>query len=316
MKGLILKGANNLFAVECEDKKIRSCQIKGKVLKECEGYYNPLAAGDIVNIEADSHDDNEGMIIDLVPRKNYFVRRNQKLNSPQLLAANIDLLLCIISAANPPFRPRFADRILVQAEHQNIPALIIVNKIDLGISENINERIDVWKKLGCNVLCVSVKENIGIDELKKKLSGYTSAVVGQSGVGKSSLLNSISPELNLKTASVSYKYDRGTHTTTQGELFKVNTFTDDGEKHSINIIDTPGIRHFSIWGISHENTILYFPELKDLIVKCKFGLSCSHTHEKDCAVLKALEENEIHKDRYDSWLLLKQEIKELTKGEY
>lgn len=316
MKGLILKGANNLFAVECEDKKIRSCQIKGKVLKECEGYYNPLAAGDIVNIEADSHDDNEGMIIDLVPRKNYFVRRNQKLNSPQLLAANIDLLLCIISSANPPFRPRFADRILVQAEHQNIPALIIVNKIDLGISENINERIDVWKKLGCNVLCVSVKENIGIDELKKKLSGYTSAVVGQSGVGKSSLLNSISPELNLKTASVSYKYDRGTHTTTQGELFKVNTFTDDGEKHSINIIDTPGIRHFSIWGISHENTILYFPELKDLIVKCKFGLSCSHTHEKDCAVLKALEKNKIHKDRYDSWLLLKQEIKELTKGEY
>ncbi len=316
MKGLILKGANNLFAVECEDKKIRSCQIKGKVLKECEGYYNPLAAGDIVNIEADSHDDNEGMIIDLVPRKNYFVRRNQKLNSPQLLAANIDLLLCIISAANPPFRPRFADRILVQAEHQNIPALIIVNKIDLGISENINERIDVWKKLGCNVLCVSVKENIGIDELKKKLSGYTSAVVGQSGVGKSSLLNSISPELNLKTASVSYKYDRGTHTTTQGELFKVNTFTDDGKKHSINIIDTPGIRHFSIWGISHENTILYFPELKDLIVKCKFGLSCSHTHEKDCAVLKALEENKIHKDRYDSWLFLKQEIKELTKGEY
>ncbi|WP_024466311.1 ribosome small subunit-dependent GTPase A [Treponema pedis] len=304
MKGLILKGANNSFSVECEDGNIRACTIKGKILKDCEGYYNPIAAGDFVKIEPDVHSKNEGLILELEKRKNCFLRKNPKSDSPQLLASNIDLIICVSSAANPPFRPRFTDRILVQAGIQSIPVLIVINKCDLQIEADVVERINDWKRLGYEVLCVSAKTKENTDELIKKMSGLTSAVIGQSGVGKSSLLNSISPELNLKTSKVSDKYDRGTHTTTQGEFFKIKAKTLDGGVHMINIIDTPGVRNFFIWGIESEETALYFPEFEPLIGKCKFGLSCSHIKEPGCAVLEALKKGKIHKDRYASWKLM------------
>lgn len=315
MNGRILKGTNNSFTVKCADGKSRLCGIKGKKLKDCEGYYNPLAAGDVVKLEKDVHDDGAGLITGLVPRKNAFIRRNQKLNAPQLLAANIDLLLCIISAANPPFRPRFADRILVQAAREHIPVLIVINKTDLGLFEEAKARIADWHRLGFRVLCMSAKTGDGVGELKTFLKGLTAAAVGQSGAGKSSILNALAPELNLKTAAVSFKYDRGTHTTTQGELFEIGSLASGGDG-AIGIIDTPGIRHFSLWGIPHEEIILYFPEMEHLVGRCKFGLSCSHKHEKGCAVLHALEKGEIHRDRYESWLLMKEETEELTRGEY
>lgn len=311
MKGLVLKGTNNFFSIECEDGIIRNCAIKGKVLKESKGLYNPLAAGDFVNIEVDTHDENEGMIIDLIERKNKFLRQNQKTNSPQLLATNIDLLLCVSSCANPPFRPRFVDRILVQAEIQKIPVLIILNKQDLKIKDELKQRCKDWQRLGYEVIFVSATEKTGIDQIIQKISGKTIAVVGQSGVGKSSLLNAICPDLNLKTAEISDKYNRGTHTTTQGEFFRVQAKTEDGKLHSINIIDTPGIRSFFISGISADELALYFREMEELIVNCKFGLSCTHTHEKSCAVLEALENGKIIPDRYKSWKSIYDELKKL-----
>ena len=231
MKGLVLKGSNNIFYVECEDGKFRNCSIKGKVLKDSALYYNPLAAGDFVNLEPDTHSDDEGLITGLIERKNSFLRLNQKLNMPQLLAANIDLLVCVVSAANPPFRPRFVDRVLVQAEIQKIPVLIVINKCDLKISADVKERIEDWKRLGSKNLEVSAKEGRGMDNLIESLSAKTSALVGQSGVGKSTLLNFIAPDLNLKTSAISDKYDRGTHTTTQGEYFKIKALTSEGKEH-------------------------------------------------------------------------------------
>ncbi|UTY28767.1 ribosome small subunit-dependent GTPase A [Treponema putidum] len=313
MKGLVLKGSNNIFYVECEDGKFRNCSIKGKVLKDSALYYNPLAAGDLVNIEPDTHSEDEGLVTGLITRKNSFLRLNQKLNMPQLLAANIDLLVCVASAANPPFRPRFVDRVLVQAEIQKIPVLIVINKCDLKLSADVRERVEDWKRLGYKTIEVSAKEGRGMDNLIEKLSAKTSALVGQSGVGKSTLLNFIAPGLNLKTSAISDKYDRGTHTTTQGEYFKIKVLTSKGEEHSINIIDTPGVRHFAIYGIEAEDTALYFPEMEKLIGSCKFGLSCTHSHESGCAILEALKKGDIHKDRYTSFGLIYKELQETVR---
>lgn len=308
MKGLILKGANNSFLVETEDNIVRTCTIKGKVLKDCKGYYNPLAAGDFVNIEINRHSKNEGVILDVIERKNCFLRKNPKSNSPQLLASNLDLLLCVTSTANPPFRPRFVDRILVQAAIQHINVLVVVNKCDIEINPNVYERVTDWQRLQYEICFVSAKNKTGLDSLIKRLSGLTVAVVGQSGVGKSSLLNSISPDLNLRTSEISVKYDRGTHTTTQGEFFKIKTQTSCGETHSFNIIDTPGIRNFLIWGIRKDETALYFPEMAPLIGKCKFGMSCTHTHENGCKILEKLECGEFFYDRYMTWKTIYEEM--------
>ena len=213
MQGLVLSGANNFFAIRTPEGNIVRCSIKGKKLKESRGYYNPLAPGDTVDIEYDTIHPDQGQITALVPRRNGFVRWNQKTRSPQLLAANIDLLLCVTTPANPPFRPRFTDRTLVQAAAEGIPALIIVNKIDLGIPESVRERIRDWQRIGVQVCEVSAKTGEGLEALARLLSGKTCAVTGQSGVGKSSLLNSLDPSLTLKTADISFKYDRGIHTT-------------------------------------------------------------------------------------------------------
>ena len=316
MQGLILSGTNNFFAVRSPDGTVVRCSIKGKKLKESRGYYNPLAPGDTVDIEYDALNPDQGQITALIPRRNGFIRWNQKTRSPQLLAANIDLLLCVTTPANPPFRPRFTDRTLVQAAAEGIPALIIVNKIDLGIPESVRERIRDWQRIGVQVCEVSAKMGEGLETLARLLSGKTCAVTGQSGVGKSSLLNSLDPSLALKTADISFKYDRGIHTTTQG-IFLPMTFTaQDGTRLPFNIIDTPGIRHFALWGIKPDEVIFYFPEMEKAAIQCAFGLSCSHIHEQGCRILEELEAGHIHPDRYESWRSMHDELELLTADEY
>ena len=316
MQGLILSGTNNFFAVRSPDGAVVRCSIKGKKLKESRGYYNPLAPGDTVDIEYDALNPDQGQITALIPRRNGFIRWNQKTRSPQLLAANIDLLLCVTTPVNPPFRPRFTDRTLVQAAAEGIPALIIVNKIDLGIPEPVRERIRDWQRIGVQVCEVSAKTGEGLETLARLLSGKTCAVTGQSGVGKSSLLNSLDPSLALKTADISFKYDRGIHTTTQG-IFLPMTFTaQDGTLLPFNIIDTPGIRHFALWGIKPDEVIFYFPEMEKAAIQCAFGLSCSHIHEQGCRILEELEVGHIHPDRYESWRSMHDELELLTADEY
>ena len=316
MQGLVLSGANNFFAVRTPEGNVVRCSIKGKKLKEIRGYYNPLAPGDTVDIEYDTLHPDQGQITALIPRRNGFARWNQKTRSPQLLAANIDLLLCVTTPANPPFRPRFTDRTLVQAAAEDIPTLIIVTKIDLGIPESIRERIRDWQRIGIQVCEVSAKTGEGLESLARLLSGKTCAVTGQSGVGKSSLLNSLDPSLALKTADISFKYDRGIHTTTQG-IFLPMTFTaHDGTQLSFNIIDTPGIRHFALWGIKPEEIIFYFPEMEKAAIQCAFGLSCSHIHERGCRILEELSAGHIHPDRYESWRSMHDELELLTADEY
>ena len=316
MQGLVLSGANNFFAVRTPEGRILRCSIKGKKLKSIQGFYNPLAPGDAVEVDCDTLRPDQGQITALVPRRNSFVRWNQKTRSPQLLAANLDLLLCVTTPANPPFRPRFIDRALVQAAAQEIPALVVVNKIDLGFCESIKERIRDWQRIGIPVSEVSAKTGEGLELLAKRIAGKTCAVTGQSGVGKSSLLNSLDPCLMLKTAGISFKYDRGIHTTTQGIFLPITFTAKDGTKILFNIIDTPGIRHFALWGIKPDDLIFYFPEMEAAAVQCAFGLSCSHLHEQGCCILEGLAQGHIHPDRYESWRSMRDELETLTADDY
>lgn len=298
MEGLVIAGTNNFFTVERKDEKQFLCSIKGKVLKLDGNVYNPLCPGDIVEFE--EVEDEKGVITSLQTRKNVLTRLNIKTCNPQFLAANIDLIICVTTPSSPPFRPRFVDRVMVQAEKEGIPVLVLVNKVDLPFDSSFDARISNWQKYEYEVLKVSATENINIEALRKRIKKLKVAVVGQSGVGKSSVLNALYPSLSLKTSTISYKYDRGVHTTTKAMLFKIDETL---------IIDTPGIRNFSLWGINEKELISYFPDMKEFEGKCKFGLSCKHEKETGCQVLKALDEGLILYDRYESYLRMKEEIR-------
>ncbi len=305
MQGLLLGGTNNQFEVETADGMVRLCSIKGKILKEVEGYYNPLAPGDRVDIVPDEQDTLRGQIISLVPRKNHFVRFNQKGNAPQLLAANLDLLVVVTTPDEPPFRPRFVDRALIQADAEHITPLVLVNKLDLGIDPDTEERLADWERLGYEIQRVSAVSGAGMDELASRLSGRVSAFVGQSGVGKSSLLNALDRRLTLRTGGLSEKFGRGTHTTTKGMLFHLPP---DADGKCASIIDTPGVRRFVLHDIPAKDLILYFREMESLVGTCSWGHSCSHQNEPGCKILEAVYAGVIHEQRYESWQRIREEI--------
>lgn len=299
MQGLVVSGSNNVFKVACEDGVERLCTIKGKVLEQETKYHNPLAPGDFVQLEPASHD--EAQILTLMPRKNFFARFNEKTASPQILAANVDLVLCMTTPDTPPFRPVFVDRILVQAASQHIPVAIVLNKIDLTLTEKVRAHISEWRRLHYPVYQISARSGEGIPELIKIFTGKTVCIIGQSGVGKSSLLNDLAPALQVMTGKVSEKYNKGSHTTTRGALYRITTAASE-ETVSFNIIDTPGIKNFSLCGIAKDEVACYFPEMVTALGKCKFGLSCSHKSEPGCEVLRRIQSGEISPLRYESWL--------------
>lgn len=314
MQGLILNGSKNVFEVECEDGITRDCPIKGKILKESDGYYNPIAPGDIVTLDDETLEEFKGQITGLVPRKNEFVRFNIKKRQPQLLSANLDYLLIVTTPDEPPFRPRFIDRALAQAEYQNITPVIVCNKYDLPAAkdEDFQTRLSIWEDIGYKVIRSSARTREGMEELANLIENHLSALVGQSGVGKSSLINVLDNNVVLKTGSLSQKYGRGTHTTTKGSLMHIqlDEALMGGRKGACaNIIDTPGVRRFILHDISADNLALYFRDFKEHLGKCAFGMSCSHLTEKGCAIKQAVEEGTISAQRYDSWKRISDELK-------
>lgn len=322
MEGTVIYGTNNLFTVECSDGIVRNCSIKGKVLKSDKTFYNPIAPGDIVDVEVDPMNEQKGQVLSLHPRKNTFLRWNVKGRCPQLLASNLDYLILVTTPDEPPFRPRFTDRALAQAEHQGITPVIVCNKWDLAEKmqtdgrikefEAIERRLSIWQNLGYKVLKISAKTGEGMIEFSGLLENHLSAFVGQSGVGKSSLINVMDNTCVLKTGSLSKKYGRGNHTTTKGTLIHLTlneTLTDGIQGRHADIIDTPGIRRFVLDDVPYNEVALYFREFEKYIGKCKFGLNCSHTTEPDCAIQQAVCDGEISPERYDSWLRIATEIK-------
>ena len=298
-KALVVRGSKNLFTLiplgYSDQSNEIECRVKGKILKGVDGYYNPLAPGDIVEIK-------DGQIIGLKKRRNEFARFNQKGRAPQLLASNLDLVLCVTSPVSPPFRPRFIDRVLLQADIADIPAAIVCNKYDLSkdsLDLDTEERLSDFERIGYPVFRLSAHTGQGLDELKSFVKGKFSMLVGQSGVGKSSLIKALIPDLEIKIGDINTKYNRGKHTTTQGVLL---------EALGMRFIDTPGIRFFALAGINAADLILYMREFAPLAGKCSFGLSCSHETEVGCKILEAISAGVIHEDRWTSFLRIREEL--------
>ena len=301
MRGLVHYGINNIYTVSSEDaegnRTFFECRIKGKKLKSGKSEYNPICSGDFIEFEEDLHHPGKGMITERSERRNSFGRWNRKRGNVQTIAANIDLLVCILSPQSPEFRPRFADRVLVNAE-DSVPVVIVLNKIDQGLDEEITGRMEDWERNGYRIHYTSVKTGEGITALKKLIEGQTAAFVGQSGVGKSSVLNAIEPGLNFRVGEVSGKFNKGTHTTCYAVL--------DSWRKGV-IIDTPGIKEIDPVGIEPETLSHFMRDFTPYIGECAHSV-CLHRDEPGCAVKAAVAEGLILEERYLSYLRILQDL--------
>jgi ribosome biogenesis GTPase len=300
LEGIVLYGINNIYTVLVSGKELQ-CRIKGKVLEEEEQYYNPIAAGDYVSIMEDPFSNSMGWIVERKERKNGFYRWNRKKKVPQVIAANVDLVMAICSDRAPPFRPRFLDRMIVSAQSEGIEVIILANKCDLRFTKKTKERLVEYRKIGYRVIYCSAKTGEGINEIKAAIRGKISVFAGQSGVGKSSLLNRIEPGLDLKIGDISSKYNRGIHTT----KFSVMLILSTGQR----VIDTPGLREFFIHDITSDELKYYFPEFRIPSEKCGYS-SCLHVAEPDCMVREYVKQGKIHGDRYKSYIRIFESLTE------
>lgn len=285
MRFHIVKSINNIYTALDENGAPYTLRIKGKKLKGVEDEYNPVVAGDWVN--GVPYSDSEALITSVEERKSSFVRYNFKENRNQTICANQDLTAIVFSAFSPPFRPRFVDRAICCVNNGDI--LLVLNKIDYGLTVDEKNRYELYKELGYNAICVSTLTGDGIDRLKTILKGKTVSFVGQSGVGKTSLINTLL-KTNLKTNGLSEKYNRGRHTTNHSILL----FGDE-----YNIIDTPGVREIQVPLEDEREIRESFVEFASLECLHK---GCMHRFEDGCVVPNLLEEGRINEDRYLSYL--------------
>ena len=263
-------------------------------------HVDPVAIGDLV-IFTDAGD-GSGMITEILPRRNKLSRPattpGQRVFE-QVIVSNVNQVIPVFAAANPPPKWHLLDRYLVSAEASELPALICITKIDLlSDRSEIDGVVDSYRKIGYNVLYVSAATGEGLEEIKQAFRGQISVMVGKSGVGKTSLLNAIQPGLGLRVKEVSRgELGKGMHTTTYLEMFPL----DFGGA----VIDTPGMREFGLWDADNDSLDQFFPEMRPLIGKCKFGLDCIHDEEPGCAVRKAVVDGTISPYRYQSYIKLR-----------
>lgn len=308
MKGLVLWGINNIYLVKgLDDGDERECRIKGKKLFSHKKFYNPISAGDYVDFEDISGEPGKAIITGRGERSNYFARYNKKGRALQTLAVNMDRLYCIVSPELPPFRPRFIDRALILAEQGNLDVSVILNKCDQNIADSVKSRLSYFESMGIPILYVSAETGEGTDIVLEEIKGKIVGFAGQSGVGKSTLLNRLIPNAEQTTAEVSRKMSRGKHTTN----FAVMIPHEDGDGY---IIDTPGIRELLLWGIDSSDLDHWFTDFQPFIGNCNFK-GCHHIHEPGCMVKEAVQSGRINEDRYESYVRMFAELRD-SEGQY
>ena len=284
-----------LCEVELTDGTVVSCALRGHLF-EFEGTETkPMAVGDRVRLQMDG---DRGVVEEVLPRQTELSRIAVRGNKVQVLAANVEQMVVVTTLRRPRSRPGMVDRLLAVSEHAGLSGLIVVNKVDLCGAEEVEEFLQPYAELGYSTARTSATESIGLEELRGALKDKVSVLVGHSGVGKSSLLNALSPELGLTVGSL-MREGKGRHTTTFHALWKL--------PFGGRVVDGPGVREFSMAGMTPEMLWGCFPEIRALQNDCHFP-NCSHTHEPDCVVKPALLAGEIRAERFLSYLKLLEEL--------
>ncbi|GAB4295862.1 MAG: ribosome small subunit-dependent GTPase A [Marinilabiliales bacterium] len=295
IKGQVIKSTGSQYLVKLQDNSILTCRIRGKLRKMDIVSTNPVAVGD--NVMLERQDDNSAWIIDIEDRKNYIIRKSTKLSKQcHIIAANVDKAFIIFTIAVPDTPLEFLDRFLVSAEAYNVKVCIVFNKIDLYVEEHLEYiayLIDIYREIGYECMPVSAKTNENIDVLKSLLVPGLNLFSGVSGAGKSTILNTLKPELNLKTQEISNYHLKGKHTTSFAEIFQLYD--------NYYVIDTPGIKGFGLYNFEKNEIYHFFPEIFKYSHKCKYH-NCLHINEPGCEVIKAVESGQIAESRYRSYL--------------
>ena len=294
MKGIVMRSTGSFYDVLGDDGQKYNCTVRGKIRLEGIKETNPVAVGDRVVMDLANR---VGAITEILPRENHILRQSvKKKGHSHVLAANVDQVLLVVTLAFPRTSLGFIDRFLVSAESFRIPQIIVFNKKDLLDDESMRDVLELmrlYQSIGVTCFSVSAKKN-DLAEIRRSLQDKTTLFAGHSGVGKSTILNILAPEIKQAVGEVSTFSSKGTHTTTFAEMFRLdeNTF----------VIDTPGVKELGLVDMTSQEISDYFPEMRELRLNCKFGARCLHLNEPGCAILDALKENKIAESRYYNYV--------------
>ena len=298
----VVRATGSWYDVLHDGETVR-CRIRGRLRLKGVRSTNPVVVGDEVACEADEGGDY--VIADILPRRNYVIRRASNLSKEShIIAANVDQALLMASLRSPETPTEFVDRFLVTCEAYKVPVTILLSKLDLQDAEAVAEFRAVYEGAGYRVLEVSVREGRGVEEVRELLAGRTTLVSGNSGVGKSTLIQAIDPSLDIRTGEISESHHKGRHTTTFSTMYPL---AGGGA-----VIDTPGIKGFGLIDIDEAELWHYFPEMMRVAPACRF-YNCTHTHEPGCAVTEAVKAGESAWPRYESYLKIRDEDEKYRK---
>ena len=309
MRGLVIKNTGSWYTVRTDDGQLAECKIKGNFRLKGIRSTNPVAVGDRVQVG------DGGWITGVEDRRNYIIRKSINLSKQcHILAANVDQALLVVTVNRPQTSTTFIDRFLASAEAYRVPVILVFNKTDLLDEDEQHYQqmmVALYESIGYECRQISAATGSGVEQLHPLLQGKITLLSGNSGVGKSTLINCLVPDACLRTAEISDAHNTGTHTTTFSEMIEASSDA-SGESSPTYLIDTPGIKGFGTFDMEPEEITGYFPEIFRFSKDCRFS-NCTHTHEPGCAVLKALDDHYIAQSRYQSYLSM---LNDKEEGKY